>query len=158
MDDRLRNLIDDMQHEAGEEAKHITQRRLVSAAEHTSNKIIKKPSGKTVNEIKGHIKNARATKDRMRTVSHYLCDVCDKPIYNVEDGFIVKGNIYTADPTCHGGLIGNAFPESSKDGTIVAKEVKESVFCKICFFSALGIGKKNATNRASSQPFTFGEL
>jgi len=134
------DLVEYVRDASEREAREATRNRVISAAESKSNGILKKNSGKIMNEVKGHIKKAR-TKDRMRTVSHYLCDVCDKPIYDVKDGFVVQGNIYVADPTCRGGLIGNAFPESSIDGTIVVTDVKETVFCKACFFTALGISK-----------------
>ena len=81
---------------------------------------------------KTKIKEAR--RDRMRTVTHYICDQCDQPILTPDNGFIVHGNIYVADTSRQGGLIGNNFPDEGS-----AEDVKKSVFCKKCFLQALNL-------------------
>jgi uncharacterized protein YlaI len=85
--------------------------------------------------IKQKLRESR--KPRLRTVEQYLCDSCDGVIAEPTDGFIVHGNIYVADPSCLGGLIGNNFPEDGGK----AEDVKKTVYCKKCFLNALGIGK-----------------
>jgi hypothetical protein len=67
----------------------------------------------------------------MRTIQHYLCDSCNVLIANVQDGFVVQGNIYLADPTDVKGVVGNNFPETDA--------VKKTVFCKKCLCEALGL-------------------
>jgi len=75
--------------------------------------------------------------NRLRVGSFYYCDGCNKAIHHPEDGFIIHGNIYVADPTCRGGLIGNHFPEVEPGTKIEVTDVKEQCLCKACFFSAL---------------------
>jgi hypothetical protein len=79
------------------------------------------------------------TKKRLRTCSYYICDSCDQPILKEEDGFVIQGNIYVADPTCRGGLIGNNFPEHN---TFPVDEVLENVFCYKCLMEILGLHKR----------------
>jgi hypothetical protein len=143
--------------EALSDALLQTRRRVISVAESDSKKILKKKSGFIMDEIKGHIKKARV-KEKMRTVSYYLCDRCDKPILNSEDGFIVQGNIYVADAACRGGLIGNAFPNPAEDGSnlIDVKDINEIAFCKTCFLSALGMSPKGTrTTAVKNNPHDF---
>ena len=134
--------------EAFSDALSQTRRRITSVAESNSQKILKKKSGSVMDDVKVHIKKARE-KERMRTVSYFLCDRCDKPILNPEGGFIVQGNVYVADASCRGGLIGSAFPEPAEDGSnlIDIKDIQEVVFCKECLLSALGIN--SVTTRKS---------
>lgn len=80
-----------------------------------------------------------AGKARMRTVQMLLCDCCDKVILRPEDGYIVHGNIYVADPSCRGGLIGNNFPEEE---SATVDRVTQQVFCNGCFKKALEIAPK----------------
>jgi hypothetical protein len=94
-------------------------------------------SGGSYHKIKEEINMAR--KPRMRTVEQYLCDQCDHIIQDAQGGFVVKGNVYTADPTGRGGLIGNNFPETKEGETIDPDAVKETVLCVSCFLSALGL-------------------
>lgn len=70
----------------------------------------------------------------MKTKSICICKVCENPIYNKDEGVIVHGNIYVADPDNADGLIGNNFP---KKGTFVTEEVQTSAFCKMCFLKSL---------------------
>lgn len=73
----------------------------------------------------------------MRVGQYYFCDSCKEPIYDPHDGFIVHGNIYVADPSCRGGLIGNNFPDAKPGDKIEVADVKEVVYCRRCFEDAL---------------------
>ena len=64
----------------------------------------------------------------------YICETCKQPILSATAGFVIRGNIMTADG--NGGLIGNAFPENNPFGI---EDVKEYAFCKQCFLEALMI-------------------
>lgn len=86
-------------------------------------------------------------KSRMRVVEHFLCDNCDKLIEKPSDGFLVQGNIFTADPKNKGGLIGNNFPEPDEAGKIESNAVKQSVLCKECFCKILGLPIQKETDR-----------
>lgn len=104
-------------------------------AEH-ANRLLKS-RGATLEPIREKIRMSR--KPRMRTVEQYLCDHCDAVIAKPTDGYIVHGNIYVAEPSCRGGLIGNNFPEVEPDEPIKLEAVKQTVFCKACFLKALGL-------------------
>ena len=114
-----------------------TRSRVNSKVEFEKKVILKKKTSRSMDGIKKHIK-AASGKGSMRTVSHFLCDCCDKTILKPEDGFIIQGNVYAADPSCRGGLIGCAFP-AAEDGTIHVDDIKEKVFCSLCLLSALGL-------------------
>jgi hypothetical protein len=98
-------------------------------------------------DVKRQIQRAR--KPPLRTVQHYLCDRCDEMISRAEDGFIIHGNIYTADPSCCGGLIGNNFPvPSGEPGQMfVLDQVQKTVLCKRCFSEALGLKPKTSIRK-----------
>lgn len=81
----------------------------------------------------------RARKPRLRTVEHFLCDCCDVEIKSPEEGFIIHGNIYVADPNTIGGLIGDNFPEG--DELVAKDQVTKSVMCRSCFMRALNLFK-----------------
>ena len=83
-----------------------------------------------------------ARKPKMRTVQLLQCDGCDKVIMKPEDGFIVQGNIYVADPANRGGLIGNNIPLNGG-----VEEIQESAFCKRCFIKALNLDKTSSATR-----------
>ena len=89
-------------------------------------------------EVKEKIRESR--KPRLRTVEQYLCDGCDLVIADPQDGFVIHGNIYAADPVNIDGMIGNNFPE---DKDALASSVKKIVFCKQCFLSALDLIPKH---------------
>jgi len=74
----------------------------------------------------------------MKTQTLVICDKCDKPI-KPRTGFIVQGNIYiiNKDLNERGGLVGNAFPEASEDGTIMAHEIKEVAYHAECLYEIL---------------------
>ena len=76
----------------------------------------------------------------MATVTLYKCDGCERIIQKPEDGLVVHGNIYVADPNHRGGLIGNNFPEvkpKRSDNVFTESAVKETVFCIPCFMQAI---------------------
>ena len=79
--------------------------------------------------------NPQFTKRKMKSTI-YLCDQCSIPIVNPEDGFVIQGNIYVANPQCRGGLIGNNFPKAI-NGRIQIDQINEVVYCKKCFFEIL---------------------
>jgi hypothetical protein len=81
-------------------------------------------------------------RDGMRVVNHYLCDHCDQPILNPQDGFIIHGNIYQAFPGKRKGLVGNNFPNVSIETPITVTDVKEKVYCKTCFMVVLELKGK----------------
>jgi hypothetical protein len=83
----------------------------------------------------------------MTTVTLYKCDNCDKIIQKPDDGVVIQGNIYVADPQTRGGLIGNNFPEPNSNLSVPPKtftqdDVKESVYCIPCFMNAIDIKVK----------------
>ena len=102
-------------------------------------KILKKSKKKSLKNIKEGVEMAR--KPKMRTVQQYLCDQCDEIIPLPKDGsvegFVIQGNIYTADPSKRGGLIGNNFPDLATGEKIDPEQVKQTVLCKECFIKAL---------------------
>jgi len=118
-----------------ENSRFIDENRSISVAREDAAvcNAIKKDGN--LNPIKEKLKESR--NPRLRTVEKYLCDSCDKIIYNEKEGFVVHGNIYVADPKCSGGLIGNNFPEEGGN----AKDVKKSVYCIQCFLRALCLQK-----------------
>ena len=101
-------------------------------------KIKAKTPHKATEKIKEKLQKAR--KPKMRTVEHFLCDSCDQPITNPSNGFIIHGNIYTADPSQRGGIIGNNFPEVPEGEKIEPEAVRQTVMCRHCFIKALGLG------------------
>lgn len=104
-------------------------------AEHASRLL--KARGGTLEPVREKLRMAR--KPRMRTVEQYLCDHCDTVITKPTEGYIVHGNIYVAEPSCRGGLVGNNFPEVEPGESITPDSVKQTVFCKACFLKALGL-------------------
>jgi hypothetical protein len=97
-------------------------------------------TAKSLEPAKNKLRTHR--KERMRTCQFYLCDLCDKPIHDPDDGFVVHGNVYVADAQCRGGLIGNNFPEVQPGTNIQVTDVKEEVLCTECFVRACGLDKK----------------
>lgn len=109
-------------------------------------------SGGSFRKIKEKINMAR--KPRMRTIEQYLCDQCDHIIQQADDGFVIKGNVYTADPSGRGGLIGNNFPEIKEGEQIDPDAVMETVLCRNCFLQALGlheVASKKKSNLRTKQ-------
>lgn len=84
-------------------------------------------------DIKNGIKEIR--KEKMRTVERYICDLCNDVILDSKKGFVIHGNIYVANPTELGGLIGNNFPKSIEK----SDDVKKTVLCVDCMMQALGV-------------------
>lgn len=73
-----------------------------------------------------------------------VCDQCQSVIANPEDGFIVKGNIYSAD---HGQfpdrLVGDNFP-TSRSFAVRLDEIGQTGICKSCMIKALGLEKQQS--------------
>lgn len=69
----------------------------------------------------------------------FLCQVCKNPILEYSDGFIIKGNVYLANPEDYDGLIGNAFRINQKSFSL--EDVNEYVFCEKCLLEILKISK-----------------
>lgn len=88
----------------------------------------------------------RTNKQRMRTCQYFLCDRCDTPILDPALGFVIHGNVYVADPAARGGLIGNNFPRVQSGDKIEVTDVKESVFCRDCLVTVLGLDVKAKFN------------
>lgn len=111
--------------------------RLIKAAKHNS-----------LSGIKERVERAR--KPRMRTVEQYLCDHCDniipapKAVESYPAGVIIKGNIYVADPSVRGGLVGNNFPDTQPGDKIDPEAVRETVLCTPCFLRSLGLWPSKA--------------
>lgn len=78
-------------------------------------------------------------KPRMRKVEQYLCDHCNRIIMRPDQGFVVHGNIYEADPSCLGGLIGNNFPDAKPGQPVTIDDVQKTVLCVKCLGEALGL-------------------
>lgn len=74
-------------------------------------------------------------------VTLFQCDGCKILIVKPEDGFRIKGNIYTAETSQYMGLIGNNIV-SETDNVDKILDVKETVLCKKCFLAALHIDNK----------------
>lgn len=99
------------------------------------------------------------SKQRMRKREFYVCDRCDCTIGKPEDGLIIHGNIYVADPSCRGGLIGNNFPNVKPGDKIEVTDIKETVYCLTCFQAALDmrITKPVSPVKALSVPAKKGQ-
>jgi hypothetical protein len=67
-----------------------------------------------------------------------VCELCDKPVLNENDGFICQGNIYTANTKNRRGVVGNAFPTPDGEGKIFADGVAEICYCTTCLLQVLG--------------------
>jgi len=67
----------------------------------------------------------------------YHCESCDVMIHNEKDGFVIHGNIYVANPSIRGGLIGNNFPDTVPGMKFEITDVRESVLCRKCLLKAL---------------------
>ena len=105
--------------------------------------------GGAYEDLKEQIEMAR--KPRMRTVEQFVCDGCDAIIQNADEGYIIQGNIYTADPHSPGGLIGNNFPPVEKGEKIDPEMVMKNVLCRKCFMQAMGLEKVPVVRKTSSK-------
>jgi hypothetical protein len=126
-------LVEEARRAAAENATQEPLRR----AEDRIKQILKGQKHKSLSKVKDSIEMAR--KPKMRTVEQFLCDQCDKVIAKPEDGFIIHGNIYVADPTCRGGLIGNNIPEVAAGEKIDPEAIKQTVLCKHCLLKSLNM-------------------
>lgn len=106
-------------------------------------KIIKARTTPSLEAVKEPLRNM----NKMKVGQFYLCGRCDSPILKPEDGFVVHGNIYVADPTCRGGLIGNSFPDVKPGDKIEVSDVMERVYCKSCFLTSLGLHEERRKYR-----------
>jgi len=74
--------------------------------------------------------------------SCYLCGGCKQPILKPEDGYVVQGNIYTANPDSREGYVGNPRWLSQiehGENRIFIGDIPEVAYCKVCFCKALNI-------------------
>ena len=134
------HLVAQARAEAAEEASRLPKKREKEEAA----RVLRKQS--KFSKLKEAINMAR--KPRMRKVEQYLCDECDRVITKPTEGFVVHGNIYAADPSTRGGLIGDNFPPASQE-TIKAEDVKQTVLCKQCFMNAVGLCDKSTPRQKS---------
>ena len=92
----------------------------------------------------GSIDHLIAQVQNAEIVKLYKCDSCKDIIHKPNNGYLVVGNIYTANPDDLGGLIGNNFPETEK---FAITDVSKSVFCKKCFLKAINADKEEPVYR-----------
>jgi uncharacterized protein YlaI len=133
-------LVDDMSNDeliryAQAQAQQDAQELATKREHEFANRVLKTIKSKGLLEIKEKLDMAK--KAKMRVVEHYLCDGCDSAIQDPSNGFVIHGNIYSADPSVRGGIIGNNFPEDGEKFTI--NEVQRSVLCKKCFCAILDL-------------------
>ena len=76
----------------------------------------------------------------------FICGNCSQPILKPEEGILLRGNLYVANPRDRSGLVGNAFPDSV-DGNVKVSEIKEYAFCKGCFSQILPWIKKEKKDK-----------
>jgi len=128
--------------EAMKEGDVSTKYNAAEVCEQLRNAHKLKPKKDSLQPVREKIDMAR--KPKMRTVEQYLCDNCDKVIDKPENGFVVHGNIYVADPSCSGGLIGNNFPPLEEGEELTSPDqIKQTVLCKPCFLKAVGVKDVN---------------
>jgi hypothetical protein len=89
----------------------------------------------------GFDQGADSRKPKPRQCSYYLCDHCNQPIINPDDGLVFQGNVYVADPKERGGLIGNNFPVVKPFESIKIEDVSENVFCHQCVLTILQLDR-----------------
>ena len=68
----------------------------------------------------------------MKTEEFCICEACKKPILKEEDGKIIQGNVYVAHPVNRGGLIGNAFVDADRLGSIEVRDILAYCYCNNC--------------------------
>jgi hypothetical protein len=103
-------------------------------------KTINKQGSPSLEGVKQILRSKKGS-ETMKVGCFYSCDRCEKPIYDSTHGVVVHGNIYVADPTMRGGLIGNNFPDVKPGTKIEVTDVKETVLC----FDCLNQTFRNAT-------------
>jgi hypothetical protein len=72
----------------------------------------------------------------MPKCERYMCDGCERIIADPQDGFVIHGNISTADVAQPKTLIGDNLPSSGESPRTL---ITETVYCKNCFLTKLGI-------------------
>lgn len=127
-------LVQEARERAGEAAETESP---LERQEQESNRLLRRKPPESLGKMKQSLRDAR--KPKMRTVQSYMCDSCDVIIGKPEDGYVVHGNIYVADPATRGGLIGNNFPETLPGEQIDPQAVRETVYCTRCMLRALGL-------------------
>lgn len=74
----------------------------------------------------------------MMTKECCICAGCNKPINDQDDGIIIQGNIYIADPHQRGGIIGNSkWLEKLENGALMVGDIPTEAYCKSCFMRAI---------------------
>lgn len=133
-------LVDDMSNDeliryAQAQAQQDAQELATKREHEFTNRVLKTIKSKGLLEIKEKLDMAK--KAKMRVVEHYLCDGCDSTIQDPANGFVIHGNIYSADPSIRGGIIGENFPDHGQKFTL--EEVQRSVLCRKCFCATLDL-------------------
>lgn len=131
MDDQL---VESLRAEAAAEVEDLSLHRLQT----TVDRVINDSRLHSLESVKTPL---RKTKKGMRTCSYYLCDKCNQPIIDCDDGYVFHGNVYVANPSERGGLIGNNFPKVVPGTLIDVEDVEENVFCHKCVMVVLGLDK-----------------
>ena len=98
-------------------------------------------------------KAVKSLTGNMKVGQFYYCDLCHNPIYSKENGFVVHGNIYQAEPGQRAGLIGNNFPEVTPEDSIKVEDVLEKVYCLECFCKTLKIPLKKEEEKQEISNF-----
>ena len=146
MDDQL---VEFMQEQAAHEAEDHALGRLQQMAD----RALRDRKPESLEPVKATL---RRNKKKMRTCSYYLCDRCEEPIVDPEDGYVFHGNVYVASTDVRGGLIGNNFPDVPPGTPIKVEDVEESVFCCKCLMDVMGLKKhfRLKTDRPETQAVT----
>lgn len=92
-----------------------------------------------IEQVREELRKAR--KPTMKTKEHFLCDSCREIITKPAEGFVIQGNVYVADPTMLGGLVGNNIPNADENGNVRANAIKKTVLCTKCLLQTLGLDK-----------------
>lgn len=132
----------------------IKPKAQVAEAIANAGKAVKKRGTPALEPVKDTLR-VKGPEHRMKVGHFYFCDACDQPIYDPRDGVIVHGNIYVADPTTRGGLIGNNFPNVKPGEKIEVTDVKETVMCRACFTEAVFNNSSECvkfTNKLRTEP------
>ena len=105
----------------------------------TPQKVINSKTIPSLEPVKQALRKAGAKSLDERCISYYVCDDCKKPIIKPEDGFLIQGNIYVADTSCMGGIIGDNIPRSETNEKIkfTRDDIHFAIYCKKCLFSIL---------------------
>lgn len=87
----------------------------------------------------------------MAVNDYVVCDGCAKIITRPEDGFMIKGNIWAADPGENRALlVGNNFPET-RNFAVTLSEIGESHLCTNCMVRSLGLKQEFMTTHVDKR-------